>query len=282
MKIFIVFSILLISSSLCAQNKSCCISADQAFAMFANDPAFVAGHAEPLPFPDPSDIQGTNITFACNDGKDGRGFLIRHGDSSKILFVFHEWWGLNDWVKHEAIKLSNDLGVTVCALDLYDGKVATTREEAMQYVQAVQRLRALSIIEGAYNFFGTDMQYATIGWCFGGTWSMQAAIAGTNRHVVGCVIYYGMPESDPEVIKRLNAPVLGIFAKKDKNITEEIVLKAKKAFQKADKPFMVHFYNADHGFANPSNPNYDSKDTKDAYKRTLAFLNKQFFGKKKK
>ena len=41
------------------------------------------------------------------------------------IVVIHEWWGLNDWVKEQASKLS-DLGYVALAIDLYRAKVATT------------------------------------------------------------------------------------------------------------------------------------------------------------
>ena len=62
--------------------------------------------------------------------------------------MIHEWWGLNDFVKKESEKIYNDLGdVNVIDLDLYDGKVATTREDAGKYMQAVKDDRAEAIIK---------------------------------------------------------------------------------------------------------------------------------------
>lgn len=279
----LLLTLFFFSRSLFAQQHTSCCEAheNQSFEMFARDPSFAMAHAEPLPFPDPASIQGTNIGFSCSDGKNGTGFLVKNDDTSKILLLFHEWWGVNDYIKNEAMKLSKELGVTVVALDLYDGNVASTREQAAQYVQTLKRARAIAIIEGAYNFFGADKHYATIGWCMGGSWSMQAALAGMNRRLVGCVIYYGMPEREPEVIELLNCPVLGIFAKKDKFITLQIVTEAKNAFRKAKKTLHVHSYDADHGFANPSNPNYDMKNAEKANVQALAFLKKQFSRKNK-
>jgi len=37
------------------------------------------------------------------------------------ILVIHEYWGLNDWVKEQASKLS-DLGYVALAVDLYRGK----------------------------------------------------------------------------------------------------------------------------------------------------------------
>src|SRR5881397_4437735 len=51
------------------------------------------------------------------------------------IIVIHEWWGLNDWVKEQASKLA-DQGYAALAVDLYRGKVATTREEAHELSRA--------------------------------------------------------------------------------------------------------------------------------------------------
>ncbi len=103
---------------------------------------------------------------------------------------------MNDYIKQESEKLGDDLGVNVIAIDLYDNKVAATPDDARKLVQAVKTDRAQSIIKGAYNYVGSNAKVFTIGWCFGGGWSLQAAIAVRCSNVVGCVMYYGMPETD--------------------------------------------------------------------------------------
>src|SRR5277367_5291257 len=42
------------------------------------------------------------------------------------IIVIHEWWGLTDWVKDQGAKLAGE-GYVALAVDLYRGKVATTR-----------------------------------------------------------------------------------------------------------------------------------------------------------
>ena len=44
------------------------------------------------------------------------------------------------------------INVNVIALDLYDGKVATTQELAGQYMQSANEARIKNIINGAINF----------------------------------------------------------------------------------------------------------------------------------
>jgi len=83
---------------------------------------------------------------------------------------------LNDFVKHESEKILQRSGdVNVLDLDLYDGKVAATREDAGKFMQAVKktvRRRSLK----ALCLCWPNAQIATIGWCFGGGWSLQASI----------------------------------------------------------------------------------------------------------
>jgi carboxymethylenebutenolidase len=42
--------------------------------------------------------------------------------------------------------------------------------------------------------------------------------------------------------------------------------------KRANVNLMVHRYEANHGFANPSNPIYDKEATEDAHKKSLAFI----------
>ena len=42
--------------------------------------------------------------------------------------------------------------------------------------------------------------------------------------------------------------------------------------QKAGKKLVVYQYEANHGFANPSNPIYDKAATEDAYAKEVAFI----------
>src|SRR6059058_280475 len=59
------------------------------------------------------------------------------------LIVIHEWWGLNDWIKEQASKLA-DQGYVTLAIDLYRGKVATTPNEAHEFMGESRRT-ALSV-----------------------------------------------------------------------------------------------------------------------------------------
>jgi carboxymethylenebutenolidase len=138
-------------------------------------------------------------------------------------------------------------------------------------MQAVNDDRARAIVNGAIAYAGTNAHIATIGWCFGGGWSLQTSLLA-GKKAVACVMYYGMPEQDVNKLKTLNADVLGNFANKDQWINPKVVAKFDADMKAAGKKVYLHQYDADHGFANPSNPIYNSDATKDAYANTLVFL----------
>jgi len=258
-----------------SQSKmACCAkpSATQQFAMLASSKDFRMSHKNPLKMHFQSSI-GKAITYKTADGKEANAYEFKaKNPTNNYLLVIHEWWGLNDWVKKESEKLYTDLGnVNVIDLDLYDGKVATTRDEAGKLMQGVNDDRAKAIINGAITYVGPKAHITTIGWCFGGGWSLQTSILA-GKQAAGCVMYYGMPEQDVNRLKTLHADVLGNFANKDQWINPKVVAKFEADMKAAGKKLTVHQYDADHGFANPSNPIYDSKATKEAYAYTIAFL----------
>jgi carboxymethylenebutenolidase len=66
--------------------------------------------------------------------------------------------------------------------------------------------------------------------------------------------------------------VLNIFAAKDKWINQDVITRFEANMKAAGKKVTVRKYEADHGFANPSNAIYDKAATEDAYKNTVEFF----------
>ncbi|MEN7549851.1 dienelactone hydrolase family protein [Rapidithrix thailandica] len=254
----------------------CGIAAIDEFTAFTQDPGFRNSHELPRAFLFDQPL-GKMMTYPTPDDKEANAYFVKaKGNSDRYLLVIHEWWGLNGHIKEEADKLFKDLEeeVNILALDMYDGNVATTREEAGKYMQNVSSERAINIIEGAQTFAGNKAKIATIGWCFGGAWSLQASLR-LEKQAVGCVMYYGMPEKDVEQLKKLQTEVLGIFAAQEQWITPEVVAEFEQNMKRAGKKLTVKSYQADHAFANPSSPRYHEQAAQDAYKHTLAFLKKK-------
>jgi carboxymethylenebutenolidase len=275
MKILFFFAFLLISSLGFAQKDVtvCHTSATDKFAVFASNKKFNRDHANPLPYVHESMAGGKMIKIKCADGVEANAFVIEaKKKTNNWVFVFQEWWGLNDHIKREAENLYNDLGnVNVIALDMYDGKLATTREDAGKFMGEFKKERGAEIIKGAIAHAGSNAKIGTIGWCFGGGLSLQASLMAAKQ-AAACVIYYGQPEEDIERLKILNCDVLDIWPTQDKWINKEVTEKFEKNMAAAGKKLTVKSYDADHAFANPSNPKHSKEFAADAYKNTLEFF----------
>jgi carboxymethylenebutenolidase len=250
-----------------------CFNADvrEEFRKDATTNAFAALHKAPLPFEYKGD--GKMVQFKTPDGSEGSGYFIKAKKPTKnYLFVIQEWWGLNDYIKQESENFYNELGeVNVIALDLYDGKVASTPDSAMAYMRTIKNERLEAIVKGALAYAGKDANIYTVGWCFGGMWSLQSALLA-GPQAKGCVMYYGRPEKDVNKLKTLNTDVLGIFANNDKGIPPTAVEEFKKNMEAAGKKLILYRYDAGHGFANPSNPIYNKTASEDAHKHAIEYL----------
>jgi carboxymethylenebutenolidase len=275
--LFLVLA-LMATSVVWGQTKSCCsLSAvTSKNSELALNMEFAATHANPTAYVLEAPM-GEMLEFATPDGKTAKGYYLKSAKKSKkFLFVFHEWWGLNDYIKKEAEKYFIDLkDVNVLAIDLFDGKVATKREDAQVYMSGMDDARARSIVNGAFGFAGKKASVATVGWCFGGAWSLQAAIEG-GKKVKACVMYYGFPEMNIEKLKRLETDILGIFAEKDAFINVETVKLFEDKVNEAGEEITVYNYVAVHAFANPSNPDYNKQASEDAYtNKVMPYLRKK-------
>jgi len=251
----------------------CHTSATDKFAVFASNKKFNRDHPSPLPYVHETQAGGEMIRFKTADGMEANAYLIKaKTKTDNWVFVFQEWWGLNDHIKRESENLYNDLGnVNVLALDMYDGKLATDPQAAGKYMGEFKQDRGTAIVKGALSYAGKNAKVATIGWCFGGGQSMQATLTA-GKQAVACVIYYGMPEGDVERLKTLNCDVLNIWPTQDGWINKDVTDKFAKDMSAAGKKLTVKSYDAAHAFANPSNPKYNKEFTADAYKNTLEFF----------
>jgi carboxymethylenebutenolidase len=111
-----------------------------------------------------------------------------------------------------------------------------------------------------------------IGWCMGGGYSLDVAL--DEPTLAAAVINYGHLATDPEAIKKINAPILGLFGGEDRGITPDDVHKFEAAMKQQGKKIEIKIYDdAGHAFENPDNEDgYRPADAADAWKRTVSFL----------
>jgi carboxymethylenebutenolidase len=190
------------------------------------------------------------------------------------IILIHEWWGLNDQIKAVAADFAAR-GYIALAIDLMDGRVATTPDAARAQMQAVGA-NAAEATETCVLWAdwlrgheaGTG-KVGTVGWCFGGGWSLNASIA---TPIDATVIYYGRVAKSAAELAPLQGPVQGHFATEDAFIDKPMVDGFVEAMTEAGKSLTVYWYEADHAFANPTSSRYDEPDAATAWERTTGFF----------
>ena len=188
------------------------------------------------------------------------------------MLLVHEWWGLNDHIKSVAAEFAAQ-GYVALAIDLYGGEVANTRNRAKSMMNQVDGSVATDTVGAWIDWLrargDVTGKLGTVGWCFGGGWSLNTSLA---RPVDATVVYYGRVNKSAADLAALEGPVLGHFATRDNWINANMVDGFEKAMIEAGKTFTNHWYEADHAFANPTQARYDADDAVLAWERTLAFF----------
>ena len=193
------------------------------------------------------------------------------------LIVIHEWWGLNDNVRAMADRLAAE-GYMVLAVDMYQGATAETPENARKLMLNVVEDpdAARENLRMAYDFLQTAgaPKIGSLGWCFGGAWSLNAAQLFPDD-LDAAVIYYGQVTDDEEKLAPVNAPILGLFAGADRGIKVESVEAFRAALEKLEKNHEIHIYpDVGHAFANPTGRHYNAAAASDAWDKTVDFLSR--------
>lgn len=259
------------------QTTALCCGMEQ----FANDPAFLAFHLPPVEI-NFKPTNGMTVTYKDANGKATTGYYIppKKGTKGAVIMV-HEYWGLNDNIRNSAEWLNEKAGYGVLAVDLYEGKTTRDPKVAASMMQAVDQTRAKAIVKGAVlalkngTFQGFKAsKIGAVGFCFGGGWSFQTAVQG-GKNVNACSVFYGMPDTSEEALNAIQAPVQFHHANRDQWITSEVASNLEQKMAAHHKKVTVFNYEADHAFANPSNPRYDKPAADLAWERTLALFKKQ-------
>lgn len=207
------------------------------------------------------------------------GYFVFPADMVEPLpavVVIHEWWGLTDGVRAMADRIAAQ-GYIVLAVDLFGGATATTpaggRDLMVRVLENPEP--ANENLRQAYDFVSNTAgapRVASLGWAFGGSWSLNMALLLPDR-LDAAVIYYGQVTDDEERLAPLDVPLLGIFAENDRGIPVESVEEFKAALDRLRKNYQIRiFERVGHAFANPDAATYAPKSAAEAWDLTTAFL----------
>jgi carboxymethylenebutenolidase len=213
---------------------------------------------------------GARQTYQTGDTTAEYYLALPASNTGRGVLVLHAWWGLTDVFTAICDRLA-EAGFVALAPDLYDGRTATTREQAERLSstlngeatyalinRAVAELQAQPGIEGR--------PIGVVGFSLGGGWAVAL-----NQGVAAIVIYYA---TVPLEYVSTNAAILGHFADHDDFETLDNVRQYELALR--DKGLSVDFHiypDTQHWFTEANQPGYYDPAAADrAWQRTIEFL----------
>lgn len=195
------------------------------------------------------------------------------------IVLIHEFWGVNNQMKGVADRLAKE-GFAALAVDLYEGKIAESADEARKMKDEVlaNEVKALARVSDAVNKLTKEgiskEKIAVWGFCFGGSIAFKSAVAdlGAGAYVV---YYGGLITDDKNVLEKIQKPILAAFGGLDKSIPTALVESMKKNLDELGKINEVYIYlSADHAFFNEEQSRYNAAASANIWPKTLAFLKK--------
>jgi dienelactone hydrolase len=184
---------------------------------------------------------------------DDGGTDVRPG-----VLVCHEGPGLDDHARERAARLADELGYVAFALDYHgDGKPITDRDQMMVRIGALRSdpprtyaigTAGLDILRGQART-DTD-RVAAIGYCFGGTLSLELARGGADlKAVVG--FHSGLSTVHPEDARNITGKVLVCIGADDPMVNAEERRAFEDEMRAGDVDWEMNVYGgAVHSFTN--------------------------------
>ena len=211
------------------------------------------------------------------------GYLSKPLKKGKFpaILVIHENRGLNEHIRDVARRFASQgyVALAADALSRQGGTAAMdTPEKVRQAFDALATADVLSDLDASLDFLDSHKnvkknKLASIGFCWGGARSFL--LATEPNKLKAAVVFYGTAPTDEQLAK-IHCPVLGNYGANDERITSKVPEVA-AMMKKLGKSYDYKIYDgAGHAFFNDTNPErYNAEAAKNAWERTLAFLQKQ-------
>jgi carboxymethylenebutenolidase len=160
------------------------------------------------------------------------------------VILIHEFYGLNESIIDKAEGLAQE-GYYVVAPDTFRGSTTTWIPRAIYQVISTQQENVNADLDSVYAWLESQPdidadRIAIAGFCYGGRTSLLYSLH--NNRLAGTVVFYGAPETDPQVLAKLPGPLLGIFGGADRSIPVEEVRAFEDGLEEAGIPHEITVY----------------------------------------
>ena len=160
------------------------------------------------------------------------------------VIMIHEFFGLNESITGKAEGLAEE-GYFVVAPDTFRGSTTSWIPRAIYQVINTPPERVNTDLDSVYTWLESRSdvdadRIAIAGFCYGGRTSLLYSLH--NNRLAATVVFYGSAETNPDVLKSLPGPVLGIFGGADQSIPLEEVDAFEKGLQAAGVKHEITIY----------------------------------------
>jgi carboxymethylenebutenolidase len=226
-----------------------------------------------------------NMTVpGVNGGSSVRAYVAQpEGDGPfPTVIMIHEFWGLNESIVGKADLLAGE-GYLVIAPDTFRGSTTAWIPRAIYQVISAKPENINADLDSVYSWLRSQPdvdadRIAIAGFCYGGRTSLTYSLH--NNQLAATVIFYGSPETDPQILKALPGPVLGIFGSADQSIPVEQVNIFDAALTEADVPHEITIYEGQpHAFVKDAQDIRTGGAQGEAWNQMLVFLEKNLKNK---
>ncbi len=213
-----------------------------------------------------------------------RSYLVypERKDKAPVVIVIQEIYGLTDWIRAVADQLAAD-GFIAIAPDLLSGhgpngggtEAFAGRDDVVKAVRGLKAETVMTMLD-AVRAFGVKLpaangKSATVGFCWGGTVSF--AYAAHQPGIDAAIVFYGT-SPDAETLRKIKAPVLGLYGGDDARVNVTIKPAAEQMI-KEGKTYTHHIYEgAGHGFLRQQDgrDGANLKASREAWRTVIEFL----------
>ncbi len=213
----------------------------------------------------------------------------KNGKKLPVVLVVQEIFGVHEHIKDICRRLAHQ-GYFAIAPSLYHRQGDVTKLEMKDIFPVVGKVpdaQVMSDLDATVAWAqrtkaANTKRLAITGFCWGGRicWLYSAH----SKTLKAACPFYGrlvgqpselQPKHPLDIVKDLNAPILGFYGAKDRGIPLESIEQIRKSVSEHHKKAEIIVYpDSEHGFHADYRPSYNEKDAKDAFAKLLAFFKK--------
>ena len=231
-----------------------------------------------------SRLDGITNTVIPNGNNPAIRAYVAHPSGTgpyPVVIMVHEWWGLKSDIVGKADALAQD-GYIVVAPNLFRGNTTDWFPSAIWQVSNTPTTQIDGDLDAVLLWINNQPdanrnQIAIMGFCFGGGTALRYSV--NTPAITATAVFYGSVITDPNELKKIQGPVLGVFGGADTMIPHSDVMAFDDGLTAAGIPHQVTTYDDEpHAFVKSMADINKGGNQQKAWNQLREFLARAFSG----